>query len=1017
MLVLLMSLLPAEVLPQQTAIHQEPDATYRQAMELFDKEKFGAARELFLQTIRQITESDSEMLGSATLYAAICAAELFNPDAGELLLAFLNNHPTHPGQRKAWFQMGNIHYRQREYREAGGWYARLSPFDLPADSRDEFLFKKGYSHFMTESYPEASRMFTQITDTSSGYYAPARYYHGHVAYLTGDYDMAMQAFQRLVDDRNFGPVVPYYIVHIYFLQQRYEDLLRLAPVLLEEATPRRAPEISRLIGEAHFHRGDYQEAIPYLEAYVSQPGSGAGRQDHYQLGFAYFITGSFEQAIRHLERVTPGEDYLAQNAYYHLGYCYIQTGQKRFARNAFMQSHQMPHLEEISRESLFHYAKLSFELSYDPYNEAILAFQKYIDLYPDSPRTEEAYAHLIDLYLSTSNYKEALASLEKIPIDNPRLREAYQRVSYYRGVELFNNGDFEGAIAHFSKTQRYRENNRLTAASLFWMGESHYRMGNYENAIAAYDQFMLSPGAFSLDFYNRASYSLGYAHFKKENYNRAIPAFRNYITAREEEPRMLNDATLRIADSYFITKDYRAAMDFYNRAIGIGAIDSDYAVFQKGLVYGIMGDFTQKIATLQELINNHPRSSFIDDGRYEIANSWLILDNSTRAMEYFRQVIDRHPNSSYVQSAMLKTGLIHYNLNQDEQALNMFKAVVNDYPGTPQAREALASIRTIYVGLDRVDEFLRFSEGIGMADISAAQQDSLTYQAAENRYMQGDCSSAVQSFGNYLERFPSGIFSVNAMFYRSECYFRTNQQERALAGYEAVISRPRTKFHENALLRASGIHYQLGNFENANTYYNQLEQVAEYRNNILTAREGQMRSLYRLGRHQETMLATEKLMTTDKVSPELEQEAFLIRGISAMAIDNRSEARESLKNALGIADNRRAAEAMYNLALISFREGDYDQAEQEVFEYIGRMSAYDDWLARTFLLLADVYMAMDNHFQAKHTLESIIEHYDGEDIREQARQRLDFIHKQESLMEQSPQPEPIEVELGNEPQD
>lgn len=1012
LLLLMMVVMSLETMPQQTAIHKDPDATFREAMELFTKEKFGAARELFLQTKEIIQDKNNDLYANAALYAALCATELFNPDAEKLLMQFIEEFPSHSNQHLARFQMGNLKYRDRNYTEAVSWYAGLKKEDIDKQRRDEYLFKKAYSHFMVDDIGMAQQLLGQVTEPTSAYYSPASYYYGHIAYLNKDYDTAMQRFEALIDDPGFGPVVPYYIVYIHFLEKRFDELLEVAPGLLEQATPRRAPEISRLIGEAHIEKSQYEEAIPYLEKHINDYRTTATPEDHYQLGFAYFITGDFAQAIPHLEKVTPADNAMAQNAYFHLGYSYIQTNQKRFARNAYMQAHQLDYIEDIARESLFHYAVLSFELSYDPFNEAILSFQKYIDKYPDSPRREEAWGYIVDLYLTTNNYKDALASLETTTLDTPKLREAYQRVSYFRGIELFNNGDFRNAIAHFNKTQSQTENQVLNASALFWTGEAFFRLEQYKDSRAAHAKFLTNRSATSLPFYQRAHYSIGYSHFMEESFTAAIPPFRRFISASGQEARLINDAMLRIADAYFINKSYQNAMDYYNRAINLNIMDTDYAVFQKGLVYGILGSFEEKIATLRKLINDYPNSSFIDDGKYEIANSWLILDKNDEALKHFRQVINEHPNSTYVQSAMLKTGLIHYNENEDEQALEMFMQVVKNYPATPQAQEALSAMRIIYVGLDRVDEFVDLTNELGITDISMAQQDSLTYQAAENRYMQGDCTSAVQSFSNYLERFPTGIFATNAHFYRSECYFRSNDMQRAYEGYSFVTEAPRSMFLENALLRASAIQYQFEHFEKALGYYSQLEETASLRNNLLVAREGIMRSYFQLERYENAITAAEAVISTDKIPTETEQEAQLIKGKSAMALNKQAVAQESLTRVKNIAENERAAEAMYLLALITFRQGNYEQTEEQIFENVNKLSTYDYWLARTFLLLADVYLEKDNTFQAKHTLQSIVENYDGGDIRREAMNRLELIEELEK-METKPQDSiPIEVDFG-----
>lgn len=1012
MLLLLAILFPLAGHAQKTLVHDQPDATYRMALDLFEKEKYGAARELFDQVISQIGDPNNEVRISAQYYSGVCAAELFNPDAEVKLLEFVDKHSTHPQQNMARFQLGNVKYRDRKYRDAARWFATVQVRELKPERRDEYYFKRGYSLFISDNHASARQMFSEIRDPNSLYFAPATYYSGHMAYLDGNLSTALTALRKLEQDPTFGPVVPYYITHIYYLQEEYDLLIEYAVPLLADATARRGPEISKLIGDAWFKKGDYNRALPYLETYIRQSPQRLTRDDQYQMGFAYYSTGKYREAISHFDKVISGDDALAQNAHYHLAAAYLQVDQKRFARNAFFSAYQNKHDEVIAEDALFNYAKLSYELALDPYNEAILSFQKYIAEYPRSERVEEAYRYLVDIYLTTSNYKDALASIEKIQINTPRLRSAYQRIAYYRGVELFNNGDFAGAVAHFDKSARFPENNSVAAQALYWKGEAQYRQERYAEAITTMERFLVSPGAFSLNMYNRANYTIGYAHFKNKSYSRAVTAFRKFIGERGEEPRLINDATLRIADSYFISKEYQLAMEYYDRAIRLDVLDTDYAIFQKGLVQGVMGRFEGKISTMQSLIQRFPRSNYIDDATYEIANSWLILDNNQQALTFFNQVIQQHPNSSYVKSSMLKSGLIYYNTNRDEQALEVFKTVVNRYPGTPESQEALVAIRNIYVALDRVDEFLRFSDGLGFANVTTAQQDSLTYMAAENRYMQNDCANASRGFTTYLERFPQGIFAINANFYKAECAFRANDFPQALAGYRFVIGRPKSQFTENALLRASTIEYRLNNFAAALEHYKKLEELADLPSNKLEAQIGQMRTQFRLGRFQETMTVAALVLANDKTPRELKQEAHLLTGKSAMELNRIAQARTSFRDAMNISNNEAAAESMYNLALIEFKSGNYEQSEKLIFEYINKMSAYDYWLAKTFILLADNYLAVDNIFQAKHTLQSIIDNYDGAELRAIAIQKLDAIIERERLQSQPGGSAPVEIDLG-----
>jgi TolA-binding protein len=1006
-------LLPAGLHAQRTQVYDNPLADYQQALELYNKGMYGAARHLFAKTIERIDDRQSTIRSNSEYYVAISAVELFHPDAEKLLTDFIFNHPTHSLQGTASFQMGNLQYRKRNYQDAIHWYSRVDLWDLNADQRVELQFKTGYSHFMNENYEQAKQFFFNIRDPQSVYFAPANYYYGHISYTEGNYETALIYFQKLKSDSNFGPIVPYYITHIYFLQRKYDELIAYAPTVLADASTRRAADISRMIGDAHYHKGQFAEAIPFLEEYQKQSRARITREDHYQLGFAYYQANHFEKAVSSFEKVTPNvQDSLAQNAYYHLADAYLKTNQRRSARNAFLAAHRMEFIPEITQNSLFNYAKLSFELAMNPFNEAILAFQKYVQTYPNSPQREEAYRHLIDLYVTSRNYKDALTSIEALNINTPVLRSAYQRIAYYRGIEQFNNGDFAGATESFQKSLRFPENRTIRAQAMFWEGEANYRLNQYAKAVEIHERFQLLQGAFSLPEYNMSHYTIGYSHFKQRNFPLAISAFRKFIQDRNVELIHRNDALLRIGDSYFITADYNAAVDFYDRAIALNSRDVDYAMFQKALAQGVTGRFDAKITTLRDLLRRFPNTNYADNARFELANTYVIQDNNQMALQFYNEVITRHPNSSYVKTAMLKSGLIYYNQNQDDRALTIFRQVVEKYPGTSESQDALVSIRNIYVAMNKVDEYVSFTRNLGFANVSVAQQDSLTYIAAETRYMQGDCQNAARSFDNYIEKFPRGIFSLNAHFYKAECDFRANDFQRALASYRHVLDRPKSKFSENAALRAAQINFRLNHFQAAFDDYKQLEEQAEFPNNVLEALIGQMRSLDKLQRHEASIAAARRVLENDKITREVRQESNLVMARATLGMNNLDLARQYFAEANRIAENVMAAEAKYHLALIEFRKGNYKQTEKLIFDYINSLASYNFWLARTFLLLADNYLIQDNIFQARHTLQSIIDNYDGQDLKSEAMNKMAEIDRRERQRTPGTQ-ENLEIEFQN----
>ena len=163
------------------------------------------------------------------------------------------------------------------------------------------------------------------------------------------------------------------------------------------------------------------------------------------------------------------------------------------------------------------------KLAYSPFGEAIAAFQEYIDLYPGSERIQEAYDYLVATYMQVKNYKAALASLDKITNKDSRLEEAYQRVAFFRGLELFKNLEIEASIDMFDKSLKYEKYNRsIRARAIYWRGEAWYRLAHYDKAKADYELFMGIPGSMLLSEYNLVRYNLGSALFNLKDYSNAL---------------------------------------------------------------------------------------------------------------------------------------------------------------------------------------------------------------------------------------------------------------------------------------------------------------------------------------------------------------------------------------------------------------------------------------------------------------------------------------------------------------
>lgn len=980
---------------QKTVIYLHEDGNYKSAIDLFQKQKYGSAQKLFQRTIQSHTEANSHVRVDAEYYSAICAIELFHKDGEILLKRFIESHPESPKVKTAYFFLGKYNYRKKKYDEAVEWFEKVDIYDLTNTELPEFYFKRGYGYLEQDKFEKAKNDFYEIKDVDTKYTGPANYYYAHIAYIEKSYETALQVFLKLSTNENFGPVVPYYIAQLYYLQGKYDSVISYAPPLLDSANTKRAPEIAKIIGEAYYRTLRFNEAIPFLKKYEKGVGGQLLKKDLYQLGYAYYRSNDFDNAIVYFKDVTWEDDSLTQNAYYHLADCYLKKNNKNYARNAFLNASTLNSDQVIKEDALFSYAKLCFELSYNPFSEAIKALQQYIEQYPNSPKTAEAYSYLVNAYLTSKNYSAALSSIEKIKQMNPELEAAYQRIAYFMGIDFFNNQQPDSAIKLFNKALIYKSEKPINSLCIYWKAEAFYRKQLYPEAIYNYKDFLIEPGAFNLPEYNHANYNLGYAYFQLKDYQNSNLWFRKYIGAKNNDnPKKLNDAFIRIGDGFFMTKDYTGAVQYYGEAIKLKVFDTDYALYQKAMCLGIEKKYDLKINDLTELLNNYSKSVYAAASHFELAKTYLQLNNNEQSLAYFSKVVNDYPNSSFVNKSLLQIALIQYNQKQDELAFSTFDKLVKKNSKSEEANEALGFIKKIFIAKNDLEGLEKYFNEASV-NIPLASLDSVAYDIGKNRYVEGKATDASNDFSKYIQKFPEGIFINDATFYKAEIDYKKGNAEAALNGYNYILSKNKNIYTEQSLAKAGIINYKNQNYVSALSNYNILDSIAEYPKNIMDARIGKMRCYFLLKNYSAVIEASDKVLTTEKVSNEIINEAHLTIAKSALAMEQYDLALQQFDTTATKAKSEMGAEAKYNIAYIQFLKGEFKESEKTIFDLINSEPSYPLWMTKGLILLADNYVSMNDNFQAKHTLKTVIENSEIPELVKVAQEKLDLIIEKE----------------------
>jgi len=987
----------AAVTGQSSFSGEELNSLLNNGYEMYGKAKYATAIELFDKWLATEKTGNRLQRADAEYFAALSAMRLMNPDAEYRMERFIIGNGESPKLNEARYESGLYCYQKRNYTCAIQWFEQTDRLLLSEKSLPEYLFKLGYSNYVKGDVKRAQMLFAELIDVDTDYTSPALYYHSVIAYENGFYRAALEGFEKLKGDETFGSVVPFYIVQIYYMDKNYDGILETGPSLIDQAGKTRETELYRFIGDAHFQKGNYSEAIPYLEKFI-QNTKLSDRNDKYELAFSYYQTGDIENATKLFTQVVGTSDVLTQNAYYMLGSCYLKSNDKKRAQMAFSAASGMSFDKVVQEEALFNFAKLAYENSYAPFGEGIEALHTYVQTYPNSENVSEAYDYLISAYMRLKNYQAAMTSLEKITTKDNRLKEAYQKVAYYRGIELFRNKKYPDAAATFDKSLMYKEMNpELAAQALYWRGESNYRLGNAVAAVRDWESFRQMPAARSLPEYELIDYNLGYVWYNEGDYSKALPFFMAFNNTVDQATRsdIAADARNRIADCYYIRADYPSAIAYYDKVIDYAKLDADYAMFQKGFAQGLSNNNEAKISTLSGLISKFPKSAYVPNALFERGRAYVALEQPTRGEADFTNIIAWHTSSQFVPPAMVQLGLIYYNAGDNAKAIAQFKKVIENYRSTPEARNAVNGLRNAYTDMDDVESYFAYMKTVeGLGNIEASTRDSMTYISGENQYVKGNCDRSSEIFRNYLSEFPSGNFATNARFYLADCQNRAGKVDEALDLFLTVVSVGNNQFMEQALLGAASITYGKADYRRSYSLYEQLSREASNPENRMYAWLGMMRSASANKEDEKIIAAAGMVLDSDKLTEELAREATFMTASANQRLGNNADALDDYRRVGYEVATAYGAESKYHVAELLWLAGDVDGAEKEANEFVDMSSPHAYWTGKTFLLLSEIAVKKGDTFQARATLQSLIDYYtiQNDGIIEEARKRLAAIN-------------------------
>lgn len=966
-----------------------PQRLYQEGQNLFQQKAYAAAISPLQAYVRQMNAEGKPLPATGEQqeaeYMLVCAAyELRDPKSIDLLRAFLEEYPDTPHANRIYALIASTYFFEGKYDDALAMFNSARLDLLGSEERDDMTYRLATCYLKTGNVKEAAVWFETLRSTSKKYAADCSYYISYIRYTQQRYDEALSGFLSLQEDAKYKALVPYYIAEIYLIKKNYDKAEIVAQNYLS-AYPNQTytAEMYRVLGTAEYHFGKYHEAMKSFEDYLkSNPESEDRRDALYMLGMSCYQCGVYTKAPTILGEVTIAKDALSQNAYLHMGLAYLQLGDKTKARMAFEQAAASSADMKIKEQAAYNYALCIHETSYSAFGESVTVFEKFLNEFPNSVYADKVSNYLVEVYMNTRSYDAALKSIERITRPSKAILEAKQKILFQLGTQSFANAQFEQAIGYFSQSVTLGQYNLQTKAdALYWLGESYYRLNRMQEAARNFNEYLSLTQQRNTEMFALAYYNLGYIAFHQKEYASAESRFRNFAQLEKgENPTALADAYNRIGDCNLHVRRFDEAKQYYTKAENLGTPAGDYSFYQLALVAGLQKDYNGKVSLLDRLASKYPNSPYAVNALYEKGRSYVQSNNSNQAIAAFRELLNKYPESPITRKAAAEIGLLYYQNDDYDRAIQAYKHVVNKYPGSEEARLAMRDLKSIYVDANRVDEFAALAAQMpGEIRFEVSEQDSLTYIAAEKIYMKGEAAPAKTSFTRYLQSFPNGAFSLNAHYYLSVIGKEQKDEEAVLQHAGKLLEYPDNPYSEEALLMHGEILFNRKQYEQALADYKQLQAKASTTERRQLGSIGVLRCAALMHDDADVIHAATALLSEAKLSPELRNEALYYRGKAYLNQKADKKAMDDLKLLAKDTRTLYGAEAKFLVAQQMYNAREYASAEKEILNFIDQSTPHAYWLARSFILLSDVYVAMNKKLDARQYLLSLQQNYQAND--------------------------------------
>ena len=961
---------------------------FNKGMDAYNMQLFADANKIFEKVINDYG-IDDELYASARFYSANSLLKMGKKEEAAAGFEFIaNNVVWSKFREESLFTLGLIYFDIERFALSRKNHLVLIYQYPNSDYVGSAMYWIGESYVAEGKLDEAIEFLTKaIEDKSSNKFRDHSLYALASVYeKIQDYQNAVKYYDELLTYHSSSPLALQAQVRIgvcyFYLKEYYNSILELNNPILQDLPEENLAEALYLLANSHYRVEEYANAAnTYSEIIDRFPNSPVYRNAQYGLAWSYFQQSKYNESYNIFNNLSQGDDSTAIKSFIWKGESKRYSGNTNEALIIFQDflkrypDHPSASLVE-SLIGLIYFDQNKFELSSQYLANATSS---------DDPVTRaKAFTMIGEIELRKKNYIKARGNFEPAIRITETENDVHQRALLGMGVSLFHLAEYEKATEYLRQAEDINPSFEPDKIN-FYMAESYFSLGKYQEALSRYNSIKSN----EVDYVKQVTYSKGYCNFNLGNYSNAAYQFSEFIESYPNDFR-ITDAKLRLADSYYGSKNFAAASRIFKQIFISGKFTSDdpYTYYQYAQALYKSGETDDAINEFRELQQKFPDSKYAESSLFTVGFIKFQEGEFKDAIDDFRYVLQIYKKSSLAPVVYYSIGDAYFNLGMYDSAIVNYRNVLSKYPSSEYVFDAVNGMQYSYVAMDKPDEAIILIDRFISQNPNLEFSDLVFFKKGEIYYSQRDYQNAKTSYQEFLAKFPRSSFVPEAYYWLGKSSQNLKQDEEAIFYFNKVFeSYPGSESAAVSVIELGKMYEANGNFqasidvlEQASTKLKDSPRLPEVlflkgtayikSDNVQKAYETfEELTMY----HSETIFADQARFEMGLID--------IAAGRYDIANKNFLEVAEKRTDELG-------ARSQYYYGLSLFDQGKYSEAISALVRVRTVYSQYEPWLSRSYLLLGDCYVKLNDKRQAEEMYRVVVTKHKGNELGEEARQKI-----------------------------